>query len=138
MRNVFILDACAIIAFLNNEEGAEKVESLFLKSIAGECEIYVHAINLYEVYYDFLRNTCRETDGKFWNDMTKFPFTIIFNLDFDILKIAAKFKINYRISLADSFVLALAKTENGQVVTSDHHEFEAIDNNDILDFIWIR
>jgi hypothetical protein len=47
-----VFDASAIIAFLRGEPGADAVEHYF----GLETHIlYVHALNLCEVYYDFLR-----------------------------------------------------------------------------------
>ncbi|MEP7235554.1 MAG: PIN domain-containing protein [Ignavibacteriota bacterium] len=48
----FVLDACALIAYLRKESGGEVVRDLMLES-KNEC--YVHALNLCEIYYDFYR-----------------------------------------------------------------------------------
>lgn len=34
--------------------------------------------------------------------------------------------------MADSFVLALAEREGGTVISTDHHEFDAIENAGVL------
>ena len=47
----FVLDACAIIAYLRDEEGADVVESVLL----GNNACVAHAVNVCEVYYDCLR-----------------------------------------------------------------------------------
>ena len=39
----YLLDACALIAFFNKEEGADVVESLF----ENEAEIFVSIVNVY-------------------------------------------------------------------------------------------
>ena len=46
-----VLDACAIIAYLRDEEGADAVEAIFMDD--NDC--VVHAINLCEVYDDCVR-----------------------------------------------------------------------------------
>mgnify|MGYP001616994244 CR=1 FL=1 len=43
----FVLDACAIIALLRNEAGAEITDRLLLEQTC-----MAHAVNLCEVYYD--------------------------------------------------------------------------------------
>ncbi|MGI8637617.1 MAG: PIN domain-containing protein [Segetibacter sp.] len=48
------------------------------------------------------------------------------------------FKTTYKISFADCFVLSTAKLYGAKVVTSDHHEFDLIDQNRDLEFEWIR
>lgn len=47
-----VLDASAVIAFLRGEPGAEVVESYVSRRTDS---LFMHAINLCEVYYDFLR-----------------------------------------------------------------------------------
>jgi hypothetical protein len=46
----FILDACALIAFLNDEEGADIVENLLDRSVSGEDTISMSIVNLLEIY----------------------------------------------------------------------------------------
>ena len=49
---IYVLDACALIAFLKGEPGADVVESALLDA---NSQCVAHAINLFEVYYDFHR-----------------------------------------------------------------------------------
>ena len=36
----YVFDACALIAFLNDEDGADKAEHLFGRALAGEVDLY--------------------------------------------------------------------------------------------------
>ena len=56
----FVLDACALIAFFNDEQGADRVDQLITQAEAGEAQLYVASVNLYEVYYDALRRGAAE------------------------------------------------------------------------------
>jgi PIN domain nuclease of toxin-antitoxin system len=47
----FVLDACAMIAFLNDEEGAQKVEQLLSQGDRTPNTLFIHEINLLEIYY---------------------------------------------------------------------------------------
>ena len=51
----YVLDACAVIAFILDEEGADKVENLLSLSSSGKCALYLNKINLLEIYYNFKR-----------------------------------------------------------------------------------
>jgi uncharacterized protein len=53
--NRFVIDACALIAYLNGETGADAIDDLLRQSRNGEAELYASSINIYEVYYDCLR-----------------------------------------------------------------------------------
>ncbi|MGI8637616.1 MAG: PIN domain-containing protein [Segetibacter sp.] len=59
--NVFVLDACALIAYLRNEEGREKLLNLFDTANDSEIKVVMHAANFAEVYYDFWRVSDKTT-----------------------------------------------------------------------------
>lgn len=54
------------------------------------------------------------------------------------VKAAIFFKISYAVSVADTMALGLAKVKNAALVTTDHHEFDPIDQAKALTFYWIR
>ena len=57
----YVLDACAILAFLLREPGAVVVDNLMT---AANTVCYAHAVNLCEVYYDFVRNHGQTTANR--------------------------------------------------------------------------
>jgi len=130
----YLLDACALIAFFNKEEGADVVESLF----ENEKEIFVSIVNVYEVYYDACRADGEEKAKELLADIEKLPVTIIRNIDKEVIIKAARFKVDFSISLADSIALGLGKHLSAKVVTADHHEFDKIEEKKSADFCWIR
>ena len=130
----YVLDACALIAYINDEKGADVVEAL----LAGKNHVVVSIINVYEVYYDALRTSGEEKANSILEDIEGLPIKIIRNISKKAILEAAKFKVNYSISLADSIVLGLAVLLNAFIVTSDHHEFDVIEEKDSLNFHWIR
>lgn len=132
--NTYVLDACALIAFLQKETGFEKATAI-LKN--PENVILMHAVNFGEVYYDALK-TSQETAEMLFVQMKKLPVKIHWNIDRNTIEIAGKFKINHRMSIADSFVLALAEIYNAQIISTDHHEFDAVEKNSNLKFYWLR
>ncbi len=56
----------------------------------------------------------------------------------DFAERVGQLKARGRISLADCFCIALAQTLSGQVVTTDHHEFDAIVPLGIVPIYFIR
>jgi len=49
--NIYFLDACALIALLSGEKGAENVKNILQKAIDGKIIIKINQINFLEVYY---------------------------------------------------------------------------------------
>jgi len=134
----YVLDACAVIAFILDEEGADKVEKPLSLSSRGKCALYINKINLLEIYYNFKREYNTSTLEEAYSKILSLPVTIIDDLSDDVLFEAGRLKVQYKISLADSIALAEAKTRNAQLVTSDHHEFDAIEQSENIKFFWIR
>ena len=56
----------------------------------------------------------------------------------NVFKEAGRLKATYKISLADSIVLAEAKTRGAKILTADHHEFDPINKDLEVSFYWIR
>ena len=63
---IYILDACAMIAFLRKELGSDVVEAILLDK-NNEC--FAHAINLCEVFYDFHRLSGEQAAEKAIGDL---------------------------------------------------------------------
>lgn len=138
MSDIFVLDACALIALFNDELGADKVVDIIQKAKNQECLVYVNKLNLLEIYYGVYRD-----DGKIKAEATltmvlNLPLKVIDKLDKDVFREAGRLKAKYKISLADSIALAEAKVRKAQLVTADHHEFDAIDEHGEVSFYWIR
>ena len=133
-----MLDACAVIAALSNEEGADKVEAAYNEASFGNAKIAMNIINLLEVYYDDYRIHGKESADKMIERIMSAPTNIITEIKQDIFTEAGRLKATYKISLADSIVLAQAIVLKGSLLTCDHHEFDAIEGKEPLTFHWIR
>ena len=130
-----VVDACALIAFLNNEPGADVVEDA-LKHVAS---VEIASINLLEVAYDAVRKTGRpEAAAEVLRDVESLPITIHRFIDDEMIKRAAFFKTRFRISLADSVALAFSDLAKAPLLTSDHGEFDPVESTGLVRFIWIR
>jgi len=126
-----------MIAFFGDEAGAEKVSELLNTAAFSECELFMHNASVAEIYYDAMKSAKRKEDT-ILQSLSEYPIAFIDNITRDMIKWIGYFKTTYRVSFADSFVLATAKLHDGKVVMSDHHEFDVIERNGDLDFEWIR
>jgi predicted nucleic acid-binding protein len=121
---VFVFDACAFIALLEDEPGAAAVEVL-LQDPRNRC--LIHSINACEIYYDLYRRGNTEDANSLVAIFGENGLQLVEESPSDLWQIAGKLKAEWRrISLADCFALALAIYENGTLVTSDHHELDRL------------
>lgn len=131
----YVIDACALIAYLREEQGSDKLCKL-LKDRKNS--FFMHSINIGEVYYDSLRISGEEKARELFDDIAKLPINVIWTLDIPFIHLVGKYKTSYKISYADSFVLALAEREGGIVISTDHHEFDPLEGAGVLRFSWLR
>jgi predicted nucleic acid-binding protein len=119
----YVLDACAIISLVKNEDGALIVRQA-LESENNVC--FIHAVNLCEVYYDCLRCYGSDPAEELIAKLIESGLILRSDMDMEFWKAAGKLKSRGRISLADCFAVSLAKREDAALLTSDRHEFEPL------------
>ena len=136
--NKYVLDACAIVAVLNEEKGAESVRDLIDLAGNGSIAVYMNAVNLLEVYYGIYKAYDKDTAEDVLVHIYASPIEIVETVSVDILREAGRLKSLYKISLADSFAIAQASILGGTLVTSDHHEIDIVDENEDIAFQWFR
>ena len=134
----YILDACALIAFLTGEPGGERVKAILHQASDGEATVRINKINLLEVYYDTYRNYGKDKAEDMLDSIKKSPVEIISEISGAVFAEAGRIKATYRVSLADTIALAEALTSGDTLLTSDHHEFEPIEKSENINIFWIR
>ncbi len=114
----YVMDSFAMIAFFEDEPGAERV-ALILKSImARKAKAYMSVINWGEIYYNILREQGVETAEKVIGQLKQYPIEIV-DADQKLTYEAAKLNGSYKIAYADCFAAALSYRLNAVVVTGD-------------------
>ena len=138
MRNVFILDACAIIALLAGEKGAENVKKLIQDAIDEKISLKMNQINLLEVYYHICKTYNQDEANKAIIKLKEFPIEIVIGLNENVFNEAGRIKSNYKIPLGDSIVVAECIINKGTLVTSDHNDLEIFEKTEKINVYWFR
>lgn len=129
-----VLDSYAVLAFLFQERGHEKVVALFEKAAESDKALLIAAPNWAEVRYMVERKVglvqWREARAK----LLGLPIEIV-PVDQDLAEMAGEIKAHKKMSLADCFAAALAKQRKAEVYTGDP-EFRAVESD--LKIIWLQ
>ena len=136
-KRVYVLDSFAVIAFLNNEEGSDKVEKLLKDASKGVIKIFMHAINLGEVFYTVFRESGEMQALNVYGKVRQFPVEFVEDLSEPFLLSTAKIKGSYPISYADAFAVATAIEKTGIIVTGDP-ELKRVEMDKIVEILWIK
>ena len=138
MKKTYVLDACAMLALLKNEQGAEVIDNLLVEAKNNYCTVFLNKYNLLEVYYGFFREDGEAFAEEQFKAISESPVAIIDVLSDEVFRHAGRLKAPYRISLADAVVLGQGMASNAIIVSSDHHEFDLIERDEAIEFLWIR
>ena len=133
----YTLDACALIALINEEDGADIVDGLINQAIAGEIALNISIINLSEVYYGYIGDLGKDEADDYLERILSYPIKVINVITDEVFRTASRLKGIYSISLADSYACATALSFNAILVTSDHHEFELLEQKESISFLWL-
>lgn len=121
---LLIFDACALIALSEKEEGADLLAS-FLED--GENTCFAHSINLCEVFYQLYREKSKNDAIAVIEGFLDLGVFLRDDMDIEFLQEAGELKaIHKKVSLADCCAIALAKRLDAELVTSNHHELDAL------------
>ncbi len=135
---VYVIDACALIALINQEAGCDIVRDLLKNAESGGCHVKIHAVNLCEVYYDCLRIKNSKVADELLKTVETMPLETVALIENRLLKEVGAIKATQKVSLADAFAIGLAVISKAHLVTSDHHELEPLERSGIIQVLWIR
>ena len=134
----YILDACAMIALLNEEvgRGYETVSDLLASTANGETALCMSVVNLVEVYYRYIQLKGYETADKIMESVKNLPVSFIREISDEVYFGTARCKSRYSMSLADAFLCATAKSLDAVIVTKDK-EIKPAEEAESLSVLWI-
>jgi predicted nucleic acid-binding protein len=115
----YVLDAWALLAMLQGEEpAASRIRQLLLLGERQEVTLLLSMINLGEVYYCMGRRIHRAAAQDALKEIRRLSLSIVPTSE-DLVLAAADFKVEYAISYADAFAVALADRNDATLVSGD-------------------
>lgn len=120
-----VLDSYALMAFFEDEPGADLVRDLIQKAEENKVNLLIGVVNLGEVWYSIARTNSPEVADQYIGEINGMAIEVI-EADWALTRQAALFKSSGNISYADCFAAALAKNKKAELVTGDK-EFKPLE-----------
>ena len=130
----FVLDSFALLAYLQDEPAAPRMEKLMDQAGKEKCRLLLCIINLGEILYIIERRGGLVKAQDALALIQQLPIEIL-PADEQTVFTAAHIKANHTLSYADSFVVAIGIQENATIVTADP-EFRAVE--EIVQVEWLQ
>ena len=119
-----VIDAHALMVFLEKEPGYEIMEEVFVQAAEKENPLLMTSVNYGEIFYIVLRECGAEKAEVVEKVIAALPIEVV-DVTVELAKEAGKIKAAKRMSYADCFAAALAKTHKAELITGDK-EFEEV------------
>jgi predicted nucleic acid-binding protein len=123
-----VFDAHALMVLFNDEPGANEVEQILIKAESGSPKLLMCIVNWGEIYYSIVRGASQEIAEAKSHEIAgmRIELVPVDSRDLELIRQAALFKARKKMSYADCFAAALAKTRNAELVTGDS-EFKVVE-----------
>ena len=133
MTAIKVLDTYALIAFFEDEPGADFVRGLLLDAETGSLKLAMSVVNLGEVWYAVARTVSATRADVVIQEIQGMSIEIV-NADWELTHQAAIYKSKSSLSYADCFAAALGKLRQAEVITGNP-EFQKL--KDEITSTWI-
>ena len=130
----YVLDAWAVMAYLDGEPAGASVERLILSAHASNSPLWMSVVNVAEVWYTFARETTAIEADEALAELKQLEIQFA-EVTLDLALEAAGFKARHKLSLADALAAALAKSKQIPLVTGDR-EFESLGK--AIQLVWLK
>ena len=134
MTKTYVLDASAIVDFVESSGGAGTVERLLREARRGEIVLFVSVVNWAEVLSVLWHRRGEEKARQTMASLSPLPLRLA-PVDLAQAVRAAEMKSQHKLSMVDSIAAALADLERAMLVTGDQ-DFERLGRR--VKVLWLR
>lgn len=128
-----VLDSYGLLAYLENEPGADRVAEIIKQARDKDKSLLLSVVNWGEVYYIACRTAGKAAAEEAMNILDTLPIEVV-PVDREMAFVAAQLKASRKMSYADCFAAALAKLHKAELVTGDK-EFKEVEGE--IKIFWL-
>ncbi len=128
-----VLDSWALLCYLEQEPGYEKIIELFEKAVESSKPLLMCVVNWGEVYYQVLRRFGDQKVQEIEQLIQTLPITLV-EANKELTREAARIKATKKMAYADCFTVALARLKKAELYTGDP-EFKAVEKD--IKVVWL-
>jgi predicted nucleic acid-binding protein len=128
-----VLDSWALLCYLEQEPGFEKMIDLFEKAVESSKPLLMCVVNWGEVYYQVARRFGDTKAQEIEKLIQTLPITLV-EANKELTREAALIKATKKMAYADCFAVALARLRKAELYTGDP-EFRAVEKD--VKVVWL-
>ena len=121
-----VLDSWAVLAYLEGEKSGQAVAELLSEAGEHGAPVLMSVVNVGEIWYILAREVSETEADKAIHELRQLGIEFM-AVEWELARVAGSFKTGYRMSFADCFAAALAKSHKAELVTGDK-EFRQVES----------
>jgi len=133
MTKTYVLDANAVLDFVEDGPGAERVERLFQDARRQNITVLISVLNWGEIFYYLWRERGEESARTTLANLSRLSLELV-PVDLPQALKAGEIKARHKIPYVDCIAAALAMLQQAKLVTADR-DFEKLGRQ--LPILWI-
>jgi len=133
MKRIYVLDANALLDFLDDGPGAARVEQLLEDAVRQTHPLLMSVVNWGEVFYHWWQHHGEESARSTMGRLRRLPLELL-PVDVSQAVQAGEIKARHKIPYVDCIAAALALSRQATLVTSDH-DFEKLGRR--IQVLWL-
>ena len=133
MSKTYVLDANAVLSFVEDAAGAARIEQLLRDARRGSVALLMSVLNWGEIFYQSWQQRGEESARRMLDDLVRLPIELVPVDASQVLK-AGEFKVVHKIPYVDCVAAALSDLRQATLVTSDR-DFEKLGRH--FPILWI-
>jgi len=130
----YVLDSSALIRFVDDEPGAERVEAILSACATSQAELCISAVQWGEVAANYRKRFGPAQEAYIMSTLLPGEGRIV-SATAERAVHAAEFRVDRRISYADGFALDLATDSTEHVLVTADYDFKAVDGLARIEFL---
>lgn len=134
MSKSYVLDANAVLDFVEDAPGSKRVEQLLNDALHGRSRVLMSVVNWGEVFYHLWQEQGEESARRTLASLSRLPLELV-PVDLVQSLQAGEIKARHKIPYVDCIAAGLAILQQAVLVTSDR-DFEKLGRQ--FQILWIR
>jgi predicted nucleic acid-binding protein len=128
-----VLDSWALLCYLEQEPGYEKIIELFEKAVESSKPLLMCIVNWGEVYYQVARRFGEQKAQEIERLIQTLPITLV-EANKELTREAARIKATKKMAYTDCFAVALARLKKAELYTGDP-KFKVVEKD--IKVVWL-
>ncbi|MGA3135612.1 MAG: PIN domain-containing protein [Terracidiphilus sp.] len=134
---VYVLDSSALLRYIDNEAGADRIEGILIDCVAGRAKVCISAVQWGEVAGNLRKRLGALQERRILSNLLPSESEIV-DAGAERAVRAAEIKVDRKIAYADAFALDLAIESADHVLVTADYGFKAVDDLARIEFLPAR